>query len=439
MLTIYKIVANLLYLLCLPILIVKGRKHPEIWNERRAIDVSLSALDKSENSQKNSKRAPRVWFHASSVGETKVLARLVASFKKKCPELKYYVSNYTVTGRALSRQLFPDALGQFYFPLDCYHPLKRFFSSVSPDAVVMVETEIWPYFIDCCRKHGVPLFLANGRLSEKSTGRYRMFKPSFQKLFASYKRFLMQSDVDRDRIISIGAIPERVVAIGNIKHDPEDVDRAAKRHEIRQALQLADNDFLFIAASTRPGEEELICDAVLAGIKKCPGMKTIIAPRHLERLADVQEILEQKKLSFSNYSDASPVRFNSDVILMDRIGLLSDLFYGADLAFVGGTIAEIGGHNIMEPVLRGVPVLYGRSIFNVTEAHEIISNGNLGKMISSGDELSSELVDCVSGQTKYSVMMPGKTSSSDRIAEIILADLNPADHNPADVHPTGEL
>lgn len=426
MLTIYKIIANLLYLIYLPVLILKGRNEPEIWKQRRGIDL-FSVLDgKAQKDGTETNHPVRLWFHASSVGETKVLARLVASFKKKCPEMEYYVSNYTVTGKALSKQLFPDALGRFYFPLDCYFPLKRlfaFFSSVPLDGVVMVETEIWPYFIDSCRRHDLPIFLANGRLSEKSTGRYRILKSSFGKLFAPYKKFLMQSDVDRQRMIAIGAESQRVQAIGNIKHDPENVDRAQMRLKMRQTLCLESDSFLFIAASTRPGEEEMICDAVAVATKNCPTMKTIIAPRHLERLGDVQEILKQKNLPYAMFSDSSATRLDSNIILMDRIGLLSDLFYGADLAFVGGTLTNIGGHNIMEPVLCGVPVLYGSSIFNVTPAHKIISQGNYGRMVSTGDELTMAIDRCASGQLKFAIMMPDKGSSADRVADIILGEL----------------
>ncbi len=426
MLTIYKIITNLLYFFCLPVLILKGRKEPEIWKQRRAINLSSVFGGKGSKNEAEANRPVRLWFHASSVGETKVLARLVASFKKKHPEMIYYVSNYTVAGKALSKQLFPDAFGRFYFPLDCYYPLKRLFALLSvapPDGVVMVETEIWPYFIDSCRKNNLPIFLANGRLSEKSTGRYRILKSSFGKLFAPYKKFLMQSDVDRKRMISIGAETKRVHAIGNIKHDPENVDRAEKRLQIRDSLQLKEDGFLFIAASTRPGEEEMICDAVAVATKSCPTMKTIIAPRHLERLGDVQEILKQKNLPYAMYSDPSASRLDSNILLMDRIGLLSDLFYGADLAFVGGTLTDIGGHNIIEPVLCGVPVLYGPSIFNVNPAHDIISHGNYGRMVSTGNELTKAVDSYASGQIKFAVMLPDKGSSADRIADIILGEL----------------
>jgi len=359
------------------------------------------------------------------VGEVRVLERLVRSIKSLRPEITFTVSTYTRTGQALARDIFNDANAIFFFPIDSGRPLKRFFSGFHPDGVVIVETEIWPYFLDLCREKGIPVVLANGRLTEQSTKYYRLFRSALRRVFGAYKSFIMQTEADGRRIIAIGAAPDRVVVRGNIKYDPNpDIDMAKKRAEIRSQMGLSENQFLLVAASTRPGEEAIICDA-LKKISAFPEQLTVmIAPRHLERIDDVIGILRQARFEYMPFSQ---LEGNSDiktpVILMDKIGLLADILYGADVAFVGGTLADLGGHNIMEPVLAGVPVLFGPSIYNVKDAAESIIEHQQGMMIHNANQMAEAINRFIDGSLQFNKKTASGSSVADRTAEIIIREL----------------
>ena len=239
MLIIYKIVLNLAYVLIWPYLIYKRLRGRREWSQRRAINPESYLPTAADSSSREAKTAPLLWGHASSMGEVRVLARLFEAVRRLRPEIRFCVSTYTRTGQSLARELFPGAEGIFYFPIDAYFPLRRFFKQFRPDGIVMVETEIWPYFLDFCRRLNVPLILANGRLSAESTNGYRKFRRYLLPLLDVYRKFAVQSELDASRIISIGADPNRVIVTGNIKHDPDPkADFSAKRRDTRARLNL---------------------------------------------------------------------------------------------------------------------------------------------------------------------------------------------------------
>jgi 3-deoxy-D-manno-octulosonic-acid transferase len=412
MLSLYKLVVNLAYIVLWPYLAIKRMTDPEEWNHRR---VLIPAREKTRC----------CLFHASSVGEVKVLQRLVAAVRTHKPDMPYCVSTYTQAGYALAKQTFTDAADILYFPIDCGPVLRRFFKHRDFSAVVIVETEIWPYFLDHCRRHDIPVILANGRLSARSARRYRFFRSGLKTPLAVYRKFIMQTKIDSDRIIAIGADPDKTLALGNIKNDRNtDIDPQAKRHEVRHRLGIGDDQTFFIAASTRPGEEETLCLS-LKSVTAFPGaMKSLLAPRHLDRLDDVRHILTSSEIDFVAYSEATTESMKkASVILMDKIGLLAELFYGADLAFVGGTLADLGGHNVMEPVLAGVPVLFGPSIYNVRDAAQTIIDNHHGRLINNADELAAAISDVISGKTTYTPMAMPESSVAEQTADIIIREL----------------
>ncbi len=408
MLTIYKIIVNLVYVLAWPFFKIKQMSMPAVWGERRGFYPGLT----------QSKDC--LWYHASSVGEVRVLERLIKSMRSQRPNLTYVVSTYTITGQELAKSIFEDAEAVFYFPIDCYFPLRRLFELIHPTGIVIVETEIWPYFLDCCRKDNIPIILANGRLSRKSSRDYRHFRDSLARLFSVYKAFLVQSQSDAERIEGIGAEKSRIQVLGNVKHDVESTsERLQKREDVRSDIHLPENEILFIAASTRPGEEIVIMDA----LREMPNdVITILAPRHLERLDEVRKILKEYRTDYCLFSELKGTGRKFPVILMDKMGLLKDLFYGADIAFVGGTIAKIGGHNIMEPVLAGVPVLFGSSIFNVEDAAEKIIANNWGQQVRTAEDLADNLRTIIKGASSFKVIASGGESVASRTTDIIIKE-----------------
>ena len=427
MLKIYKLILNLAYIVLQPYLILKRRKARNEFDQRCVLkpgEYLPPAPREGFYQQQKNHRTSHCLFHASSVGEVRVLERLVKAVRSARPEIKYSISTYTRTGQELARELFPDAESVFFFPLDSHFPLKRFFDHYHPDGIVIVETEIWPYFLDYCRRKNIPVILANGRLSEKSTGHYRHFRSFLKSLFSIYRIMIMQSEADRERMIKIGAAPDKVIVLGNIKHDPNsDIDPAVKRSEIRARLNISEHELLLVAASTRPGEEETLCRA-LKRIELFPEkLNIILAPRHLERLDEVIGVLNVAGLEYSLYSDIeNGLVPRTPIILMDKIGLLADIFYGADLSFVGGTLADLGGHNIMEPVLAGVPVLFGPSIFNVKDAADQIIEGKQGMMIPDGDAFAEAVNNFAAGTLVFGKIDTAGPSVAMQTAAIIFRE-----------------
>lgn len=424
MLTLYKLLTNAAYVVLQPYVAVRKSKAPKEWKQRLALDTEIYPQKSSGESARGDNDGPLL-FHASSVGEVRVLKRLVDAVQEIRPGIPFCVSTYTRSGNKLAREIFPDAKAVFYFPLDCRAPLKRFFAQYRPCGVVIVETEIWPYFLDYCRRFNLPLAHANGRLSPGSMRWYGLFRRSLRRLFQAYRVFLMQTRTDKERMIAIGADPKKVKVLGNIKHDLDgNIDIESKRRDIRSRLGMSDDQFFFVAASTRPGEEEIICRA-LHSVPAFPDRVTaMIAPRHLDRLDEVRKILSEHGCPFTPYTqlqsgESSP----TPVILMDKMGLLAELFYGADGAFVGGTLADLGGHNVMEPVLAGVPTLFGPSIDNVRDAAERIIEENLGKMIRTGEELAAAINALIGATTSYARIKPGEFSVAEQTARIIIREL----------------
>ena len=423
MLTLYKIVVNLIYAVFQPYFAYRRRNAPDEWRQRMARDPERYLLRGNDTGRIDSAGSVCL-FHASSVGEVRVLQKLIDAVKKIRPNVRYSVSTYTTAGHNLAGELFRDAEAVIYFPLDSYFPMKRFLRCLNPSGVVFVETEIWPYFLDCCRRRGTPVILANGRISQRSAKWYTFFRSGLRPVLGAYRRLMMQSDADRERIIVMGADPLRVTVLGNMKHDTDDaVDAAAKRREVRKRLIIPDGKIFLIAASTRPGEEEILCRALRQSSYFPRRLVLLLAPRHLGRLDEVTNILNGHDCPFTLFSRLDTgAESPASVILMDQMGLLAELFYGADVAFVGGTLVDLGGHNVMEPALAGVPVLFGPSIFNVQEAAERIIGDKLGMMVADSDQLSSAIRGVVDGSLSFEKLRKNKSSVAEQTARAIIEE-----------------
>ena len=420
--TLYKVIMNLVYAVASPYLAYRRRSSDE-WRER----CGFYSHGRHSPSATDSAAGEGVChFHASSVGEVRVLERLIKAMKTRRPHLRYNISTYTRAGQALARDLFADADSIFYFPLDCRLPLRRYFARLRPSCVVIVETEIWPYFLSLCRNADVPVMLANGRMSERTAKWYRFFRPGLAPLYTVYKKFLMQTRADVDRIVAAGVAPEKVTAVGNIKHDPQNgINGEERRNEVRESLGLRDETLFFIAASTRPGEEKALCDALRLVSSFPDRMVVLIAPRHLERLGEVRTILNTFGYDFCQFSDVVQGKaLRAPIIVMDEMGLLTGLFYGADLAFVGGTLADLGGHNIMEPVLAGAPVLFGPSVFNVSDAADRILREKRGMLIHDADELAAAMNQFAGGTLRFRMKDADSPLVADLTADVIIRELN---------------
>jgi 3-deoxy-D-manno-octulosonic-acid transferase len=273
----------------------------------------------------------------------------------------------------------------------------------------------------------IPIFLANGRLSESASRRYKWFRSGLRKIFPYYEILMVQSDTDKTRYMEIGVNSDRLIVIGSLKFDaPVKILPPDKKKSIKKKLPFNNKARIIIAGSTRIGEEELVLDTYKKLLADFAELRLILAPRHLNRLDDVRRIIENHKQSYKYYSE--PVARSNDVkiLLVDRMGILNELYAVSDIAFVGGTLVDIGGQNILEPVWVGVPVLYGPSIYNVKDSSEHIINGGYGEMVQTSDELCTKLGLFLNGDRVYKIKRPddSEPTRSLQTARIILEGLN---------------
>jgi 3-deoxy-D-manno-octulosonic-acid transferase len=311
--------------------------------------------------------APPVWLHAVSVGEVVAAAPLARALRQARPGCPLLVSTVTETGRAMAVRRIPEAAATLFFPLDFAFAVRRALLAVHPRAVLLAETEIWPNFLRACRARGVPVAVVNGRISPRSFRRYRWVRGPFRRVLSDIACFAMQTAADAERIAALGAPRDRVHVTGNLKFDAlAAAGPAADAGTLRRDLGLAMGRRVLLAGSTHAGEEAAVLDAMEALRAHHSGPALVLAPRHPERCDEVERLVRARGLGVARRS-AGPAAPGSDVVLVDTIGELGRLYAAADVAFVGGSLVPVGGHNILEPAAAGVPIVVGPHLGNFVE------------------------------------------------------------------------
>ncbi|HUE48289.1 MAG TPA: lipid IV(A) 3-deoxy-D-manno-octulosonic acid transferase [Steroidobacteraceae bacterium] len=317
-----------------------------------------------------------VWIHAVSVGEVQACAPLVGVLRQRYPDLPLTVTAVTPTGAARARALFGGAAQVRYVPFDLPGAVRRFFARVQPRLAVIVETELWPNLYRECGRRRVPLVLASARLSARSVGRYRRLGALFRDTLSQAAVVAAQGSGDAERFRALGADPASTHVTGNLKFDfelpPQTVERGARLRE-----QYAPARALWVAGSTHGGEEQTLLEAQRQVRALHPEALLVLAPRHPQRFAEVAALLHQGGVSFVRRSQgAAAAAHTSEVLLLDSLGELLDFYAAADVAFVGGSLVPIGGHNLLEPAALGVPILTGPYNSNSEEiARLLIASG----------------------------------------------------------------
>jgi 3-deoxy-D-manno-octulosonic-acid transferase len=322
--------------------------------------------------QSSSFKSP-IWVHAASVGEVRCSIPLLKKIKNEVAHSKIILTTMTSTGNETAKTYLPEADQVLFMPID--HPLviQRALEKIRPRLLLIAETELWPNLLRSCGKKGVPIILFNGRISQKSFRRYLFFKFFFKECLKYISCFLMQTEEDRTRIIEMGGEFQKAKAVGNLKFDqtfPSFTSEAMA--EMSKSLGLRGNEEVFIAGSTHSGEEEILLSLYKELKEIDPHLVLILAPRHLERLEEVEKILKkeslswQRKTSFLMRSGGSDQE-QSRIILLDTMGELIGLYSLGTLVFVGGSLVPVGGHNPLEPLLFRKCVLFGPYMFNFLE------------------------------------------------------------------------
>jgi len=306
-------------------------------------------------------RAARpVWIHAASVGEVRAAAPLVRALKSGAPERKVLLSTFTATGQRIAAQT-EGVDAAIFLPLDFSWTVRRAFGRIRPALLVFIETEIWPNLLRESFRRGVPTLLLSGRLSAAAFARYARWRPFFRRVLGCFTLFGVQSSEDAARLQGLGADEKKISVVGSLKF-------AAAESAGADAGLLAARDParpLIVAGSTHRGEEEILLRALTLARRRFPKLSLVIAPRRPERFAEVEKLLQASPFEFQRRSGVESSRFFAkDVLLLDTVGELAEFFAAADIAFVGGSLVEIGGHNILEPARRHKPVLFGPSMSN---------------------------------------------------------------------------
>lgn len=360
---------SLFFRVALPFVLLRlwwiGRRNPGAWNRWQE---RLGYVEPSTE--------PVIWVHAVSVGETIAAAPLVKALLRRRPDIPILMTAMTATGSVRARAMFGDQIRYAYSPYDTPGAVRRFARRVQPRALVIMETELWPNMIANISRHDVPIFLINARLSERSAKGYERVASLVRPLLRSLCWIAAQADEDAGRFLRIGAQPESVSVTGSIKFDV-DITEALRSESARLQTQLGNGRPVWIAASTHEGEDQQILEAHRRVLSDFPEALLVIVPRHPERFDDVAALTEKFGLRLARRSMAeTTLAADTQVYLGDTMGELLMLYGASDVAFVGGSLIERGGHNPLEPAAWGIPVLSGPHIFNFETIYNRLEAGH---------------------------------------------------------------
>ncbi|MBI5181487.1 MAG: 3-deoxy-D-manno-octulosonic acid transferase [Nitrospirae bacterium] len=336
-----------------------------------------------------------IWIHSVSLGEVIASIPLVMELKRRYPDYSLVMSTVTETGRATAINKLPFLNTVVYFPFDLHFSVNNAIDKIKPVVFIMLETEIWPNFLKGLNKRNIPAILINGRISDRSYKRYLSVRFFIKEVLKNISAFGMQSAADTERIISIGADKEKVERTGNLKFEHEVKELTEDEIKgLRRSLNIKDKDEIFLAGSTHRGEDEEVVKAYLSVVKEVKDAILIIAPRHLDRLPEIEDILKRYNLSFvrkTMIKRKETKRYS--VILLDTIGELSTLYSIASVVFMGGSLVPAGGHNILEPAVYKKAVLFGPYMHNFREIAEGFKNKKAAIEINSSDEMAREIIN----------------------------------------------
>ena len=339
-----------------------------------------------------------LWIHAVSLGEVVTIVPFVNALKERCPQLRILISTITETGREVVEQRLANMALHCYLPLDYPWVVEAYIRRIRPVAFVFVETELWPNLLKGFARRGIPTFLINGRLSSRSYSRYRLIKVFMQKVLSSVTLFLMQSDRDVQRIIELGADSERVIRTGNMKFDQGSQPSVSLSTLTRAALGLDPHEELVVAGSTHSEEEDHLLRCYAQLYETFPNCVLLIAPRHIERVANVEAKIRSAGFvpvrrsapSLAELRGREPKR--PRVIILDTRGELVEAYALGRITFVGGTLEPIGGHNLLEPARWGKPIFFGPYTDHCSEIASLLIQAGGGIQVKDGEELSKQLL-----------------------------------------------
>ena len=385
-----------------------------------------------------------IWIHAVSVGEALTARALAEDLKARYPRLRLFLSTTTMAGQEVARRSLHHVDAVFYFPFDWAFIVRRTLNIVKPRVFIMMETELWPNLLRVCRKRGVKMVVINGRISSRSYPRYRLIRPFFRRVLADVDRFCMQSEESARRLVDLGADPARVTVTGSLKFDSLEVPTAAAhgrpRERVLRFFRISPNRPVIIAGSTIRGEEAAVLRAFARMKTTMPNALAIVAPRQAERFGEVERLSREAGFVTARRSelpiDAEP---RADVVVLDSLGELAQLYQVATAVFVGGSLVNQGGHNILEPAMFGKPIVFGPYMQNFQEIADAFITNGAAMQVQSDRELDEALLTLVTdpvrrarlGAAARALVEANRGAKNKTLA--VIADLLP----PASARPGG--
>ena len=327
-----------------------------------------------------------IWIHAVSVGEVQAAVPLVKRLQHLYPHETIVVTTQTPTGSERVQKIFSNTVVHSYVPYDAPLIVRRFIKHMQPRLAIIMETEIWPHLYAQCHKNSIPIIMASARISPRSIDSYERFKFLFKPTLNQVRLIAAQTTRDAERFLSLGADAKRVRVIGNLKFDfmfvPSNLQERGKEYYRNHFTGRP----VWIAASTHEGEEETVLEVHKKLMLAFPDLILILAPRHPERTAGIIALLKQKEINYCQRSTQVHPDEKTQVFLLDTLGELPMFYAASQVAFVGGSLVPIGGHNLLEPAALSIPILVGPHTFNAPEISEMLEEvGALEWVNSIGD------------------------------------------------------
>ncbi len=344
-----------------------------------------------------------IWVHCVSVGETKAAIPLIRVLLEKFPQVPVTVTCTTPTGSHEIKNAFGDRVFHCYCPLDMPGVVRRFLNKVQPKVAIMVETEVWPFTLLECKQRGITTMLVNGRMSESSAKGYLWVGGLTRRVFSCFSLVAAQYPSDAERFKLLGVCPERLVITGSVKFD---ISPEASLFKLGAEFKQNFNGFpVFIAASTHASEDEAALAAYQLMRQSLPELKMILVPRHPERFDSVKSMLEQSafKVICRSQMLAQPqqVEADFDILLGDTMGELLMMYVASDAAFIGGSLVEIGGHNILEAAVFGKPTLIGPNYFNFQDVSQEMIEEGACFLVHNSEQLARKVVTLLTDKAAY--------------------------------------
>ena len=382
---IYRLLTRLLFALTFPVFLV----YSGITGRHRAgLRQRLGYYDYIKAPKSG---APVIWIHGASVGEVVAAGVLTSRIKKEFPDAVLILSTVTEQGLEIARKQFGSIAGCILAPLDLPGAAARAAATIRPDIYICLETELWPNLLASLQTNKTRLFLLNGRLSEKSSRRYRLCKRFSREILNGFESIAAITDKDAERFADLGADPGKIKVTGNIKYDlPEPPSVMETRAEWRRKLNIEESQPVLVAGSTHTGEEEMLLEVFQTLQKTLPDLVMIIAPRHLGRITEIRGTWDDAGIGYDMLSSRMSHCRQSDIVIVDTIGELAELYAAADFIFCGGSLVPKGGHNIMEAAIWGIPVFHGPYMNDFSDARQLL-DGHGGILVSNHIELAEKI------------------------------------------------